>query len=168
MIVAKQDVLCFQCHTKLQQEMGTGKSKHAPIMTGQCTQCHSPHKSKLAKLLVVESPDLCFTCHKNMKERLGKDITHPPAARDCLRCHLPHFSKDPSLMAQPLSALCGECHDLNGSSFVKAHIGIKAAVMDCMSCHDPHASKDPKLFKENEHPPFAARSCDDCHIGEKK
>ena len=71
-------------------------------------------------------------------------------------------------MAQPIPALCGDCHDLNDSSFAKAHINIKAAVMDCKSCHDPHASKDPKLFKENVHPPFAARSCDDCHIGEKK
>jgi predicted CXXCH cytochrome family protein len=168
MIVAKQDVLCFQCHTELQQGMGTGKSKHAPVMTGECTQCHSPHKSKMSKLILAESPDLCFTCHKNLKARMGTETTHPPAVRDCLRCHLPHFSKDPSLMAQPVPALCGDCHDLNGSSFAKAHISIKAAVMDCKSCHDPHASKDPKLFKVNIHPPFAARSCDDCHIGEKR
>jgi predicted CXXCH cytochrome family protein len=81
---------------------------------------------------------------------------------------MPHFSKEAALNTQPLLALCGECHDLKGSPFAKAHINIKAADMDCRSCHDPHASKDPKLFKDNVHPPFAARSCDDCHIGEKK
>jgi len=81
---------------------------------------------------------------------------------------MPHFSKEAVLNTQPLLALCGECHDLKGSSFAKAHINIKAADMDCRTCHDPHASKDPKLFKDHVHPPFAARSCDDCHIGEKK
>jgi CO dehydrogenase/acetyl-CoA synthase gamma subunit (corrinoid Fe-S protein) len=70
---------------------------------------------------------------------------------------------------QPLQTLCGECHDLKGADFAKAHIDIKASLMDCRDCHDPHASKDPKLFKEVIHPPFAARSCEDCHItGEKK
>ncbi|MGZ6395875.1 MAG: cytochrome c3 family protein, partial [Pseudobdellovibrionaceae bacterium] len=41
---------------------------------------------------------------------------------------------------------------------------IEAAVMDCRTCHDPHASKDPKFFKAFIHPPFAGRSCEDCHI----
>ena len=49
-----------------------------------------------------------------------------------------------------------------------AHIYIDASVMNCRSCHDPHASKDPKFFKENVHAPFAGRSCDDCHIVNKR
>jgi hypothetical protein len=36
--------------------------------------------------------------------------------------------------------------------------------MNCKSCHDPHASKDPKFFKGVVHPPFAGRSCEDCHL----
>jgi hypothetical protein len=35
--------------------------------------------------------------------------------------------------------------------------------MHCVACHEPHASKDPKLFREQQHPPFAARSCEECH-----
>ena len=49
----------------------------------------------------------------------------------------------------------------------KGHLNISADVMNCMDCHSPHASKDPKFFKNTVHPPFAARTCDDCHIVEK-
>jgi hypothetical protein len=71
-------------------------------------------------------------------------------------------------MAQPVQSLCGQCHDVKADAFKSAHIYIDAAVMNCRSCHDPHASKDPKFFKENVHPPFAGRSCDDCHIVTKR
>jgi predicted CXXCH cytochrome family protein len=120
-------------------------------------------------LLLAESPEVCLTCHKDIKTRMEKEKAHPPALRNCQRCHRPHFSAEPSLLAQNVQALCGECHDLKNAAFAKSHISIKAALMDCRKCHDPHASKDPKLFKDVIHPPFAARSCEDCHIiGEKK
>jgi hypothetical protein len=40
--------------------------------------------------------------------------------------------------------------------------------MNCRSCHDPHSSTDPKFFKSHIHPPFAGRSCDECHIVTKR
>jgi hypothetical protein len=57
---------------------------------------------------------------------------------------------------------------VKGKVFANAHINIDSAIIDCKSCHDPHASKDPKFFKVNIHPPFAARSCEDCHVVEKQ
>jgi predicted CXXCH cytochrome family protein len=95
---------------------------------------------------------------------MEKEKTHQPAGRDCERCHKPHFSAEPSLMNQAIQPLCGDCHDFKGPSFAKAHINIESGVMDCRTCHDPHASKDPKFFKATLHPPFASRSCEDCHI----
>jgi predicted CXXCH cytochrome family protein len=150
------------------KEMQGRGDKHAPVSAGECTKCHSPHRSKIVKLLALESPDICFTCHKEIKTKIEKEKAHQPARRDCLRCHKPHISQEPSLLAQPQHTVCGECHDLKGSSFSTAHIGIDPAVMNCMNCHSPHASKDPKLFKDNMHPPFAARSCDECHVVEKR
>ena len=114
----------------------------------ECAACHNPHQAKLAGLLVAKSPDLCLTCHKDLKDRLEKDKAHPPAARDCTRCHKPHFSAQDSLMVQP----------------VQAHLNIEVSVMRCQSCHDPHASKDPKFFKTAVHPPFASGGCEECHI----
>jgi predicted CXXCH cytochrome family protein len=93
---------------------------------------------------------------------------HPPAARDCLRCHLPHFSVEASLLAQPLQTQCTECHEADRDSFRDAHLAIDASVMNCVSCHTPHTSKDPKFFKTKVHGPFAVRTCDPCHIVEKK
>jgi predicted CXXCH cytochrome family protein len=167
MLNGKEDTICFQCHAALQKGLGAGKAKHAPVMAGECTKCHSPHKSKLAKLLLVESPDLCLTCHTVIKARMAAGMAHPPAQRDCLRCHQPHVSQETTLLSQSIPALCSDCHDLKGKEFAKDHMNINAAAMNCRTCHDPHGSKDPKLFKDVEHPPFAARSCDDCHIGEK-
>jgi predicted CXXCH cytochrome family protein len=118
----------------------------------------------LDKLLLAKSPDLCLTCHKDLKARISKEKAHQPAVRDCERCHKPHFSGEPALIAQTIQPLCGECHDLKGASFAKDHIYIDASVIDCRHCHDPHASKDPKFFKEVVHPPFAGRSCEDCHL----
>jgi predicted CXXCH cytochrome family protein len=169
MIVSKQDKLCLSCHGELDKEMQrAGINKHAPFSTGECTKCHSPHKSKIAKLLLAESPDVCFTCHKELKTKLETQKVHQPARRDCLRCHKPHVSVESSLLAQPQRAVCGECHNLKDDSFVRSHIGIDPEAMNCMSCHSPHASKDPKLFKDMIHPPFAARSCDECHVVEKR
>ena len=148
--------------------MKGAKSTHPPIMNGECTKCHSPHKSKLAKLLLSPSPDLCLTCHKGTKEKLAKETPHPPAQKNCQTSHLPHFSAEPSLLAEPQKSLCSECHDLKAAPFTKEHLGIDPGQMNCMSCHNPHASKDPKFFKEDIHPPFAARSCDECHIVEKR
>jgi predicted CXXCH cytochrome family protein len=64
----------------------------------------------------------------------------------------------------PLSELCGQCHDASDKGFSTAHLGIDAKAVHCVSCHDPHASKDAKLFKATQHPPFAARQCDACHL----
>jgi predicted CXXCH cytochrome family protein len=168
MIVDKQTTVCISCHGDMGKQMMAGAVKHAPVTAGDCTKCHSPHKSKISKLLLVESPDMCFACHKAIKEKVEKEKAHQPARRDCLRCHKPHVSGLPSLMAQPMDKMCGECHDLKGASFSRAHIGIDPAAMNCMHCHSPHASKDPKLFKDIIHPPFAARSCDECHVVEKQ
>jgi predicted CXXCH cytochrome family protein len=122
----------------------------------------------MAKLLLAKSPDLCLACHKELKERMSQTRTHPPAGRDCLRCHKPHFSAEPSLIFEPVAKLCSECHDVKGKTFGKEHLDIDAALIDCKSCHDPHASNDPKFFKKNVHPPFAGRSCENCHITGKQ
>jgi predicted CXXCH cytochrome family protein len=148
--------------------MKGGKSRHHPFSAGECTKCHSPHQSKLNKLLLVQSPDLCLTCHKDLKEKMQKEKNHSPAARDCLRCHGPHFTGQDTLLLQPVQTLCGECHNVKDASFSKAHLKIDPAAMNCRSCHAPHASKDPKLFKEKIHAPFAGRSCEECHLAEKR
>jgi len=57
-----------------------------------------------------------------------------------------------------------ECHSPTRGNFGKAHLNIDANVMDCKSCHDRMRRKTQKFFKANVHAPFAARSCEECHI----
>jgi predicted CXXCH cytochrome family protein len=168
MIVNSQEKVCAECHSVLRKEIQEGKSRHAPVLKGECTKCHSPHKAKLEKLLLANSPDMCLNCHKDLKARFDREKVHSPARRDCLRCHKPHVSKDSPLLTVPVRTLCGECHDLKAEPFRKAHFYIDASVMNCVSCHAPHASADPKFFKEVNHPPFAARSCGECHVAGDK
>jgi predicted CXXCH cytochrome family protein len=117
----------------------------------------------LNRLLKVASPDLCLACHKDIKNRMQGERVHPPAARDCLRCHAPHASVEKALLVRSSRMLCAECHKFDAAAFKSAHLDIDPAAMDCLRCHVPHSSKDAKLFKDGEHAPFAARSCEECH-----
>jgi predicted CXXCH cytochrome family protein len=168
MLKEEQGTLCKSCHIDLEEGLTAAPYKHQPASAGECTQCHSPHKAKLEVLLLAPKTALCLNCHTKVKEKIENERVHWPAENDCLGCHRPHFSDEPAVTTKPLHGLCGECHETDSDSFRKAHIGISAEVMNCNRCHNPHASKDPKLFKDVMHAPFAARSCDPCHIVEQK
>ncbi|MBI5665735.1 MAG: hypothetical protein HZC49_11730, partial [Nitrospirae bacterium] len=159
------------------------------------TKCHSPHKTKLKKLLLSDTPDLCITCHKALKDKMRWNenceklkaageteanaaaikacneisiYVHAPSALEtCLRCHKPHLSAEAGLISQPLQTLCAECHDYKTDKFNKAHINIDATIMDCNKCHDPHTSKTPQFFKDTVHTPFKAGTCGECHTSDK-
>ena len=163
-----QKLLCLSCHDDFEEQMRSAPSQHFPVTDGQCSECHSPHQSKLKSLLLAKSPDLCLVCHQDLKTKMAEENSHSPAERNCQRCHQPHSGSLNKLLTLPLQALCGECHEPETESFQQAHVSIAAEVMNCMSCHDPHASKDPKYFKPTMHAPFAARTCDACHIVEKE
>jgi predicted CXXCH cytochrome family protein len=164
MVLKPLGPLCASCHADLEADAKSAKSKHQPADSSNCTACHNPHKARLQGLLLAKSPDLCVTCHKDLKARMEKEKPHQPAARDCLRCHTPHMSAQESLMAQAIQPMCLECHNPQKGNFATAHLNIDASVMNCRACHDPHASKDPMFFKAGVHAPFASRACEECHI----
>jgi predicted CXXCH cytochrome family protein len=114
--------------------------------------------------MLAKSPDLCVSCHKTIMSAGDGGRVHSPAARDCLRCHASHAAGENGLLVKPVRKLCSECHDVRTASFSEAHADIDPERMRCERCHDAHASKEPKFFKSNVHPPFAMRSCQDCHL----
>ena len=156
MIVAKQGFLCYSCHgTDPREEIKEIVSKHDPVVAGECSRCHSPHKANLKDLLLADYPDLCLTCHSDLKARMNPDLNaataesginavpgekkEAPAAekiyvhapsdlRNCRICHLPHFAGQRALMVQPIQPLCGKCHDYKTPSF-------KTAVITSYSIH---------------------------------
>jgi len=193
MLVAKQGFLCFSCHgTDPGKEVKNIKSSHTPVIDGECTKCHNPHKAKLENLLLAVYPDLCLVCHKDLEAKMYPQETAVPAAatgedsktsttaqdtkiyvhspselKNCQLCHRPHFSEELALINKPIQTLCGSCHDYKKDTFGKAHLNIDAQLMDCRKCHVPHTANNPKFFRKYIHKPFAEKVCKDCHIVEK-
>jgi predicted CXXCH cytochrome family protein len=58
--------------------------------------------------------------------------------------------------------LCLECHAEN-ERMMTAHQGRSFGDTDCNACHDPHASPLKGLVRANQHRPFAAGNCQQCH-----
>ena len=57
----QQNESCYKCHTEKQ---GPFVFEHAPVKTGGCTACHTPHGSVNARLLKVNQVNLlCLQCH---------------------------------------------------------------------------------------------------------
>jgi hypothetical protein len=67
-------------------------------------------------------------------------------------------------MVRPVHTLCADCHDPKTAAFGNAHLQIDPERIRCQRCHDAHASKGEHFFKDNAHPPFAMKSCQDCHL----
>jgi predicted CXXCH cytochrome family protein len=167
MLVADTAKTCFKCHQKTEKAAQGAGSVHAAFTVGDCTKCHGAHHTKLKQLQLARAPDLCLTCHKDLKTELAAERPHQPV-EDCSTCHLPHASKHARLATKPVREQCGECHDPKAPAFSEKHLGIAAADMQCLGCHDPHASKDASFLKPAIHAPFEARECEACHVVEKK
>jgi predicted CXXCH cytochrome family protein len=144
--------------------------------------------------MLADYPDLCLSCHKELREIQGpapetaagalpgaaggtaeapgkqpepRYVHAPEEIGKCRICHLPHESSQESLMKEPIQPLCGRCHSYRSEAFDRAHLGIDADRMDCRKCHTPHVARTEKLFKNVLHPPFARQECKDCHLVEK-
>ena len=93
-LLESQPALCYNCH----DDFGTQFSVlHGPIISGYCTECHSPHLAKSQKLLKRNGRDLCLHCHN--ANDVYKNETHAELEdANCLDCHNPHGGDDRFLM----------------------------------------------------------------------
>lgn len=78
--------LCNQCHEDYNK---TYKILHGPVASGDCTQCHSPHQSKLKNLLLRSGQELCLNCHTTTLVLADKDHENIENT-NCTSCHNPH------------------------------------------------------------------------------
>ncbi len=174
--------LCLSCHDKT--ALGLDKSHaHTPAKEGDCTGCHNPHGSDRPKLLSARAvpkvvngqnilmmprltdkrSSLCVTCHEDFGQILLNGAAHKPV-RDgqCEACHESHGSDQDGFVKLPAPALCAQCHAVDSTLAIK-HDGYDLTKADCLGCHNPHQSTSPKLVRSKSHPPFADKSCDNCH-----
>ncbi len=164
--------LCFSCHDKT---MFGNKTLHAPVASGMCLSCHTPHSSAVPKLLQNAVPELCFTCHEQKKMLMT--ASHIKAAGgQCLTCHNPHASDRSFVLTQLVEEHCNACHEEQTSDLhVMARVSPgdrhplkdrpdplrKGRQLSCSSCHNPHAAKKEQVSTKDLNDP--ANLCLRCH-----
>jgi predicted CXXCH cytochrome family protein len=154
--------LCFECH---EAEIFTNKHQHGPVATGDCIACHNPHASPNNKLLIApqEQGKLCFECHENVKDQMGRKVLHDPVSEDCNNCHDPHSSANRFQLIAPTEKLCESCHrDVSPDIYESIDKAVfkhePVAKGQCTECHLPHGSEVSSLLKGK-----GIKLCGSCH-----
>ena len=129
-------------------------------------------------------PDLCYQCHKKLKEKLSSSHVHFPFKQGkCLNCHSAHASDLNVLMKDDTNALCLSCHEGIRNLIKKGteHGALKKGV--CTDCHYGHGGENKYLLIREEkelcwechrpmqeqlkqsyiHLPFKEGECSSCH-----
>ncbi|MEK6674901.1 MAG: cytochrome c3 family protein [Planctomycetota bacterium] len=178
LLVREEKNLCVECHSAIQERLGTGSHVHRPVSEG-CLGCHQGHGAKNKMMLSTEAPRLCLDCHGEI-ETLLSDNPHqhgPVGKGECAACHDPHGSVNAALLAQDYPpkfyapfvekaySLCFECHE--SEAFTEKltdkatgfrdgtrnlhylHVNQSVKGRTCRACHDPHATKNSKQILES-------------------
>ncbi len=191
--------LCFSCHKnflfreakaqapkprgrmtkkavgELKPAMIPYKTVHKPIEEEGCPICHSPHSSKIKKLLLPKDDTFfCYKCHEDFTvssagEKMAS-VHEPVLKEDCLKCHVEHANDNPKLLRKIPNALCLDCHKLSRDHHQLNRTNLERMVkipesfilvgtdLLCTNCHNPHSSKVKSLFVKAKR-----ELCTNCH-----
>lgn len=112
LLVAKQPVLCYQCHTEAKADFNQPFRHRVNEGLIRCTDCHNPHGTPLNRSLRAEpSQDaICFKCHRSLQGPFV--FEHVPVKTEgCQACHQVHGSINPRLLkVNQVNILCLQCH----------------------------------------------------------
>ncbi len=125
--------LCVNCHNQAKAAV-----VHAPVEEGACGECHAPHGSKNAHMLIETGAELCFQCHddEEVKPVAASSLHTPVASGDCIECHNPHGSENPQMLLAVADELCFKCHNKEKIKTSETHTDIGET--KCDECHNPH------------------------------
>ncbi|MBS1722900.1 MAG: hypothetical protein JSS66_08105 [Armatimonadetes bacterium] len=145
MLKADESTLCGSCHQSTLAEF-RGASHH-PVPEGRvaCSDCHSVHPTKDAKVNHDLIKGKCVTCHT---EKAGPFVyEHDPVAgftgRGCEECHRPHGTNNPKLLNSVTRGLCAQCHT---DKLAKHYPGQTCWTAGChVSTHG--SNTDPRFLK---------------------
>lgn len=153
--------LCNECH----ERKNLKKYVHAPVVSGDCLECHDVHQSDNKYQLVEPATALCYKCHK----KADHPFPHLPVAEGkCVSCHDPHQSDMKFMLKAEPATLCTGCHAKKG--FVGKSVHAPVAKGECLACHAPHGGLNRGLLKmkvsDSMYQPFDKSSyelCFSCH-----
>jgi DmsE family decaheme c-type cytochrome len=155
--VKARSAKCLSCHEETRQMSSWNMSKHK-IKGVACNDCHSAHSGK-EKSLKEETPNLCYTCHRDVRSQSGKQSHHPikEGLINCSSCHDVHGSfGNKQIKADTVNELCYKCHADKRGPYMWSHPPVEE---NCLTCHKPHGSNHSKLLTKR--PPELCQSCHD-------
>ncbi|HLW51555.1 MAG TPA: DmsE family decaheme c-type cytochrome [Candidatus Angelobacter sp.] len=152
---------CLSCHQFGEEHANFLRSEHLKNNVG-CVDCHSIHHAKVdRKLLRAAQPQLCYTCHLEVKPDFSKPFHHRvnEGLISCTNCHNPHggFLTHQLRATAAQDVLCFSCHTDKAGPFAFEHGPVKTE--GCVACHQPHGSSNPRLLRRSQ----VNLLCLECH-----
>jgi len=143
---------CLSCHVYGEEHSNFARQAHN-INNVSCIDCHSPHHAKEKEHLLVEKqPQLCYSCHGEVKADFSKPFHHRvnEGLIKCTDCHNEHggFLTHQLRSTASQDVVCFKCHADKAGPFVYEHQPVK--VEGCVICHTPHGSANPRLLKRSQ------------------
>ena len=136
-VSTKNTTLCINCHDSFNTEQAF---EHGPAVSGNCTQCHSPHESENTKLLKRTGQALCLNCHEE-RVILTNKIHSTISDQNCVECHNPHGGNQRAFLQKDS---CFKCHNDFPTDKTFLHGPVDAN--RCAVCHESHDSGSKQLL----------------------
>jgi DmsE family decaheme c-type cytochrome len=153
---------CLKCHQKQKELFQFRRGVHQLSAVG-CNDCHQIHAMQVTQsLLKSKDPDLCFSCHGEVKSKFYLPNNHRviQGAVKCSDCHTPHGSRNRASLRKINkfdTDVCYKCHPEKRGPWVFEHQAQKFE--GCSICHSPHGSPNRFLLIRRD-----VRSlCMECH-----
>jgi DmsE family decaheme c-type cytochrome len=139
---------CLTCHQYGEEHSNFERSEHNGNSVS-CTDCHSPHHAAEPQfMLVKKQPELCYSCHGEIKPQFSKPFHHRvnEGLINCTDCHNQHggFLTKQLRSTASQDVACVNCHTEKAGPFVYEHAAVR--VEGCVACHLPHGSSNPRLL----------------------
>ena len=153
--VEARNATCNACHQG-GKRIHWSMSLHATRDVA-CTSCHEIHNQHDAVRVKADQPDVCFSCHTEIRMMVNRQSHHPvrEAKVACSDCHNPHGSAgERSLVKDSVNETCYSCHMEKRGPFVRTHQPVQE---NCTHCHNPHGSLNDNLLKARA--PFLCQQC---------
>ena len=140
---------CMQCHEFGAEHANFMRSQHLKNNVG-CVDCHSIHHARIRRqLLVSAQPQLCYSCHLDVKPQFSRPFHHRvnEGLVACSDCHNPHggFLTHQLRSTAAQDVVCFTCHTDKAGPFAFEHAPVKTE--GCVACHMPHGSSNPRLLR---------------------
>lgn len=133
--------LCLSCHSEeydrggdhlanMAEVLENNKSKHGPILEGDCSGCHDPHGSDNFRILRANFPPVFYS---------GYD---PKNYELCFMCHEKDLASE-----EWTTTMTGFRNGKQNLHYVHVHKTVKGRT--CRACHDAHATNNPRHIRDS-------------------